>query len=42
MPGVDYGMLAEHLERADMNVFEYIWAKDLAAVHAFLDLWGRG
>jgi asparagine synthase (glutamine-hydrolysing) len=41
MPGVDYGMLAEHLERADMNVFEYIWAKDLAAVHAFLDLWDR-
>ncbi len=40
MPGVDYGLLARHLEREGMNVFEYIWAKDLAAVHAFLDLWG--
>jgi asparagine synthase (glutamine-hydrolysing) len=40
MPGVDYGLLAQHLGRERMNVFEYIWAKDLAAVHAFLDLWG--
>ena len=39
MPGVDYGLLAEQIDRAEMNVFEYIWAKDLAMVHAFLDLW---
>jgi hypothetical protein len=39
MPGVDYGLLAEHIERAEMNVFEYIWAKDLAMVHAFLASW---
>ena len=39
MPGVDYGLLAEHIERAEMNVFEYIWAKDLATVHAFLATW---
>jgi hypothetical protein len=42
MPGVDYAILGEHLDRREMNVFEYIWAKDLAAVHAFLDLWERG
>jgi asparagine synthase (glutamine-hydrolysing) len=41
MPGVDYELLADHIERAEMNVFEYIWAKDLAMVHAFLDLWER-
>ncbi len=41
MPCVDYGMLGEHIERAEMNVFEYIWAKDLAMVHAFLASWDR-
>jgi asparagine synthase (glutamine-hydrolysing) len=39
VPGVDYGMLAERLERCDMDLAEYVWAKDLAGVHAFLDLW---
>ena len=39
MKGVDYGLLTEHLERANMSLAHYMWAKDLAAVHAFLDLW---
>jgi asparagine synthase (glutamine-hydrolysing) len=41
MPGVDYAMLHERIDRGGMNVFEYIWAKDLAMVHAFLDLFER-
>ena len=38
MPGVDYALLHERIDRGEMNVFEYIWAKDLAMVHAFIDL----
>lgn len=37
--GVDYERLHEELERADMPLAHYLWAKDLAAVHAFVDLW---
>jgi hypothetical protein len=36
--GVDYELLRERLDAGDMNVFEYIWAKDLACTHAFLGL----
>ena len=36
VPGVDYGILHERLATRDLGVFEYIWAKDLASVHAFL------
>ena len=39
MPGVDYERLAHRLEREDLDLAGYIWAKDLAAIHAFLDLW---
>ncbi|HEX6131842.1 MAG TPA: asparagine synthase-related protein, partial [Actinomycetota bacterium] len=38
IPGVDYALLKERIEAEDMGVFEYIWAKDLACAHAFLDL----
>ena len=38
IPGVDYDLLHDRIESGDMGVFEYIWAKDLASVHAFLDL----
>lgn len=38
--GVDYRRLREALEREDMQLPHYLWAKDLATVHAFLDLWG--
>jgi asparagine synthase (glutamine-hydrolysing) len=37
--GVDYAALATELERERMELPHYLWAKDLAAVHAFLDLW---
>ena len=37
--GVDYRLLATRLEQQDMEVFELMWAYDLARVHAFLSLW---
>jgi asparagine synthase (glutamine-hydrolysing) len=39
MPGVDYARLEERLDSEDMDVPEYIWAKDLAATQAFVSLW---
>ena len=36
--GVDYAALGEQLEREEMPLSHYLWAKDLATVHAFLDL----
>jgi hypothetical protein len=36
VPGVDYEVLRERLDARELGVFEYIWAKDLASVHAFL------
>jgi predicted phage tail protein len=37
--GVDHDRLREALEREDMELPHYLWAKDLATAHAFLDLW---
>jgi asparagine synthase (glutamine-hydrolysing) len=37
--GVDYKRLAGHLQAEDMDLASYIWAKDLAAMQAFLSLW---
>jgi asparagine synthase (glutamine-hydrolysing) len=37
--GVDYARLSERLEAEDLRLYDYIWARDLAAVHAFLSLW---
>jgi asparagine synthase (glutamine-hydrolysing) len=39
MPGVNYELLAEHLEREDLDLFGYVWAKDLAGIQAFLAQW---
>jgi asparagine synthase (glutamine-hydrolysing) len=39
MPGVAYERLAQRLEQENLDLASYIWAKDLAAIHAFLDLW---
>jgi hypothetical protein len=39
MPGVDYGRLAQRIERQDFNRFDWFWAKDLAVIHAFLRAW---
>jgi hypothetical protein len=37
--GVDYALLAEELDKEDMTLAHYLWARDLAALHAFLELW---
>jgi asparagine synthase (glutamine-hydrolysing) len=36
LPGIRYELLAERLEREELTLTEYVWAKDLAGVHAFL------
>jgi hypothetical protein len=38
VPGIDYAALGRELEREDMSLAHYLWARDLAAVHAFVDL----
>jgi len=37
--GVDYEKLGGHLEREDLDLPGFIWARDLAGVHAFLGQW---
>jgi asparagine synthase (glutamine-hydrolysing) len=37
--GVDYDLLEDRLERRELELPEFMWAKDLASVHAFLSLW---
>jgi asparagine synthase (glutamine-hydrolysing) len=37
--GVDYAQLAGRLERGDFTLFEFCWARDLTAAHAFLSQW---
>jgi asparagine synthase (glutamine-hydrolysing) len=37
--GVNYEILASRLARRDFGIVDFIWAKDLAAAHAFLSLW---
>jgi asparagine synthase (glutamine-hydrolysing) len=39
MRGVDYDRLGVELERERMPLPHYLWARDLAAAHAFVDLW---
>jgi len=34
--GIDYAMLADRIERAEMDLVELSWARDLARVHAFV------
>lgn len=36
MEGVDYPSLRARISRRELNLVEYMWAKDLAAVHAFV------
>jgi hypothetical protein len=38
MPGVDYAVLRDHLERRDLAPGHLVWAYDLARVHAFVGL----
>jgi len=37
VPGVDYARLAEHLRREDLTVKDFLYVRDLAAIHAFLE-----
>lgn len=37
--GVDYGAVAEALQGRKLDLGSFMWAKDLAAVHAFLSRW---
>ena len=37
--GIDYDLLRRRLDARDLGVFEHIWARDLASVHAFVGLW---
>jgi asparagine synthase (glutamine-hydrolysing) len=37
--GVDYQRLAGRIERAAITRFDWLWAKDLAWIHAFLSAW---
>jgi hypothetical protein len=39
LAGVNYARLAERIERRDFTVYDHFWARDLAAVHAFLEEW---
>ena len=38
MPGIDYARLLDRVDRRELQVHEYIRAKDLAAAHAFVQL----
>jgi asparagine synthetase B (glutamine-hydrolysing) len=38
MPGIDYAALRSRIEQRNFTILEYMWAKDLAGVHAFLSL----
>lgn len=37
--GVDYDLLYRQIDNESLSLVEFMWAKDLAAVHAFLSLW---
>lgn len=37
--GVDYGLLADRIAARAFSFYDHVWARDLAAVHAFLDQW---
>jgi asparagine synthase (glutamine-hydrolysing) len=39
LKGVRYDLLRERLDRESLELSEFLWAKDLASVHAFLSRW---
>jgi hypothetical protein len=39
IPGVRYDLLRDRLESETLTLLDFMWAKDLASVHAFLSLW---
>jgi asparagine synthase (glutamine-hydrolysing) len=40
MPGVDYELLCDRLEREDLSLYDFVWASDLAGAHAFVAAYG--
>lgn len=39
MPWIDYGRLADAIQKPNLGLREFMWMKDLAAIHAFLSTW---
>lgn len=39
LPWIDYGLVGDAIEHRSLDLLEFMWMKDLAAVHAFLDQW---
>ncbi len=39
MPGIDYDVLAEAIDRREFTIADFKWAVDLAKTHAFMALW---
>jgi asparagine synthase (glutamine-hydrolysing) len=39
MPGVNYENLAERLGQENLGIRDFIWVRDLAAIHVFLSRW---
>jgi asparagine synthase (glutamine-hydrolysing) len=39
MPGVDYAALADRVERQDFTLWDWVWARDLVRVTAFMSQW---
>jgi hypothetical protein len=39
MPGIDYGLLEETIDRREFTIADFKWAVDLAKTHAFMALW---
>jgi asparagine synthase (glutamine-hydrolysing) len=39
MPGVDYAALALRLERQDFTLWDWVWARDLVRISAFMNQW---
>ena len=39
LPGVDYRLLSDRIERQQINFVDWLWAITLVRIHAFLSLW---
>jgi hypothetical protein len=39
MPGVNYAALELQIDRRDLGILGYLWARDLACIHAYASLW---
>jgi hypothetical protein len=39
VPGVDYRLLHQRIQRRELDLADWVWARDLARIHAFVSLW---